>query len=93
MITDAPAFIGFGILVVGTLTQIRKTYRQKQVQDISGWDVMARTLASILNLITILTTDNWTLRIGQSCLMVSLVAYWFQFGWYRIKPERKEKGR
>lgn len=88
MITDAPAFIGFGILVVGTLSQIRRTYHQKQVQDISGWDVTARTIASILNLITILTTDNWTLRIGQSCLMISLVAYWFQFGWY-IRKKRK----
>ena len=85
------AVIGFTILVVGTWLQIKHTHHQKQVADINGWDVSARTLASILNLITILTTNNSVLKAGQLCLMTSLVIYFLLFGWYTARSRRSSK--
>lgn len=72
---DCGAILGFLILSLGLISQIRKTLKRKSVKDIERMDVVARLVASVLVFAKMWHVNDIYLIVGQGILMINLVVY------------------
>lgn len=77
--------VGFAIMSAGVVAQIAKTTQRGNVADISGWEVAARFLASLLVFYkTVRVGDRW-LVVGAALFVLTYAVYAAVFTWAALQ--------